>query len=126
MECLTGVSSRDPFAETESPYVSLPSHDEAVARLVFAIETAQRRAVLAAPGGLGKTAVLRKARQGAASIRGVEFISVSCPRDGTLLFTLLAERLGPTCWPRAQPARGLAVHSNGRFAWHRFRVNRSS
>ena len=59
--------SRDPFAEIESPYVSLPSHDEAVARLVFAVETAQRRAVFAAPAGLGKTAVLAQG-----SLRGAQ------------------------------------------------------
>ena len=85
--------SRDPFAEIESPYVSLPSHDEAVARLVFAIESGQRRAVFAAPAGLGKTAVLRRA---VAEVRDPRrrLASVSCPHDGTLLFTLLAERLG--------------------------------
>ena len=63
--------SRDPFAEFDSPYVSLPSHDEAVARLVFAVETAQRRAVFAAPAGLGKTAVLRKALSRVHQVRGV-------------------------------------------------------
>ena len=52
---------RDPFAEPDSPYVSLPSHDEAVARLVHTIETSQRRAIFTAAAGLGKTTVLRKA-----------------------------------------------------------------
>jgi MSHA biogenesis protein MshM len=85
--------SRDPFAEFDSRYVSLPSHDEAVARLVFAIETSQRRVILAAPAGLGKTMVLRKALSEALSPRR-RFASVSSPRDGALLFTLLAERLG--------------------------------
>jgi type II secretory pathway predicted ATPase ExeA len=85
--------TRDPFAETESPYVSLPSHDEAVARLVFAVETKQRRAVFAAAGGLGKSTVLRKSFRELLDPRR-RFITVSCPRDGTLLFTLLAERLG--------------------------------
>ena len=62
---------RDPFAEPGSPYVSLPSHDEAVARLVHAIETSQRRAVLTAPAGLGKTAVLRR-RLPRRRVRGVD------------------------------------------------------
>jgi MSHA biogenesis protein MshM len=85
--------SRDPFAEFDSAYVSLPSHDEAVACLVFAIETTQRRAILAAASGLGKTTVLRKALAQAHSPRR-RFASVSCPNDGILLLTLLAERLG--------------------------------
>lgn len=85
--------TRDPFTETESPYVSLPSHDEAVARLVFAVESQQRQAVLAAPVGLGKTAVLRKAVGSLIDPRR-RVISVSCPRDGTLLLALMAERLG--------------------------------
>ena len=85
--------SRDPFAEIGSPYVSLPSHDEAVARLIFAVETLQRSAVFMAPGGSGKTAVMRRALAEMKSPRR-HLVSVSCPRDGTLLFTLVAERLG--------------------------------
>ena len=49
---------RFPFAQSDSPYVSLPSHDEAVARLAKAIENADRRAVLAADAGMGKSTVL--------------------------------------------------------------------
>ncbi len=85
--------SRDPFAEIGSPYVSLPSHDEAVARLVFAVETSQRRATFGAPAGLGKTAVMRKVFSKVLSPHR-RLASVSCPRDGTLLLTMLAERLG--------------------------------
>jgi len=84
---------RDPFAELDSPYVPLPSHDEAVARLVHTIETSQRRAIFTAAAGLGKTTVLRKAFAETQSPRR-RFAAVSCPRDGSLLFTLLAERLG--------------------------------
>jgi type II secretory pathway predicted ATPase ExeA len=84
---------RDPFAECGSLYVPLPSHDEAVARLVFAVETSQRRVAFAGAPGLGKTTVLRKALSEAASPRR-RFALVSYPPDVTLLFTLLAERLG--------------------------------
>jgi type II secretory pathway predicted ATPase ExeA len=85
--------SRDPFAESDSPYVSLPSHDEAVARLLFSIETSQRRATLAGPAGLGKSAVLRQARFESRSPRR-RFASIVCPRDRELLFASLAECLG--------------------------------
>jgi len=84
---------RDPFADLDSPYVPLPSHDEALARLVHAIETAQRRAIFTAAAGLGKTTVLRKAFAETQSPRR-RFAAVGCPPDGSLLFTLLAERLG--------------------------------
>jgi type II secretory pathway predicted ATPase ExeA len=85
--------SRDPFAESDSPYVSLPSHDEAVARLLFAIETSQRRATLAGPAGLGKSTVLRKARLESQSPRR-RFASIVCPPDKELLFASIAECLG--------------------------------
>jgi type II secretory pathway predicted ATPase ExeA len=84
--------ARDPFSAVGTPYVSLPSHDEAVARLVFAVETGERRTVLSASAGMGKTAVLRKALSDVHNPRR-RIASVSCPHDGTLLFTLLAERL---------------------------------
>ncbi len=84
--------SRDPFSENESPYVPSPSHHEAVARVVFAVETAQRRAVLSAPAGMGKTVVLHKAVSDLLNPRR-RFAAVNCPHDGTLLFALLAERL---------------------------------
>lgn len=85
--------SRDPFAEIGSPYVSLPSHNEAVARLVFAVETSHRRAMFTAPSGLGKTAVMRRVFSEVKSPRR-QLVSLSCPSDGTLLFASLAERLG--------------------------------
>jgi type II secretory pathway predicted ATPase ExeA len=84
---------RDPFAEPDSPYVSLPSHDEAVARLVHIIETSQRCALVTAATGLGKTTVLRRAFVETQAPRR-RFAAVSCPPDVTLLFALLAERLG--------------------------------
>ncbi len=84
--------SHDPFADFDSSYVSLPTHDEAVARLKYAIETAQRRVVFAGPSGLGKTLVTRKARSESLS-PGRRFVSVSFPRDGAVLFAQRAERL---------------------------------
>jgi type II secretory pathway predicted ATPase ExeA len=85
--------ARDPFAEFEPTYVSLPSHDEAVARLVHTIESSRRPIIFNAPAGLGKTTVLRKAIAETRNPRR-RFALISCPPDGTLLFTMLAERLG--------------------------------
>jgi hypothetical protein len=85
--------AKDPFAGLDTPYVPTTSHDEAVARLVHTIETAQTRAVLMAAAGLGKTTVLRQALA-ATSTPMRRFATVSCPSDGTLLFGLLAEGLG--------------------------------
>lgn len=84
--------AKDPFGEHDSPYVSLPSHDEAVARLIHTIESAEPRAFLTADAGLGKSAVLRRAFAEMQSPRR-RFAVVSCPRDGTLLFARLADRL---------------------------------
>jgi type II secretory pathway predicted ATPase ExeA len=84
---------RDPFAEPDSTYVSLPSHDEAVARLVHTIETSRRLIVFNAPAGMGKTIVLRKVLAETRNSRR-KFATITCPPDGTLLFTLLGERLG--------------------------------
>ena len=51
----------DPFPDRDALYVPLPGHQEAVARLVHAIEAGHRLAVLAGASGLGKTRVLRQA-----------------------------------------------------------------
>jgi general secretion pathway protein A len=83
---------KGPFAEGRPPYVSLPSHDTAVLRLVHAIESAERRAVLTANAGLGKTTVLRQAFD-EAKCAGRRFVLLNCPREGTLLVATLAERL---------------------------------
>ena len=53
--------AHDPFVGTHSPYVPLPSHDEAVARLVYSIERQQRFITLFAEAGLGKTTVVPQA-----------------------------------------------------------------
>ena len=84
--------ARDPFASPNSTYVALPGHDEALARLVDAIETAQPFVALTGQAGSGKTTVLRQAIAAVASpLRRVAL--VSCPPDGTLLWSALAERL---------------------------------
>ncbi len=90
--------ARDPFAEPGSPYVSLPSHDEAVARLAYAVQTSQPRIVVRAARGLGKTTVLRQA---IGQIRGprCRIVVASEPLDGATLLGRLAEGLG------AQPGR---------------------
>ena len=41
--------NRDPFVERGGPYVPVPGHEEAVARLVHTIEAGHRLAVLSAP-----------------------------------------------------------------------------
>ncbi len=85
--------ARDPFAEPGSPYVSLPSHDEAVARLAYAVQTGQSRVLVRAATGLGKTAVLRQA---ISQIRGprCRIVVVSEPLDGATLLGQLGEGLG--------------------------------
>ncbi len=84
---------KNPFTGLDSPYVSLPSHDEAVARLVSVIESSQPGAIVVAPAGLGKSAVLRQAFRQVRSPRR-RLVSVNCPNHGALLLAVLAERLG--------------------------------
>ena len=64
----------------------------AIARLVHAIESAERRAVLTANAGLGKSTVLRRAFDLARG-PGRRFALLNCLREGTLLVAMLAERL---------------------------------
>ena len=45
---------RHPFDDAESPYVSLPSHDEAIYRLVYSIEQGHRQVVFTAAAGPGQ------------------------------------------------------------------------
>jgi type II secretory pathway predicted ATPase ExeA len=88
----------EPFADLDSPYVSLPSHDEAVARLVYSIETAERRILLTGAAGLGKTTVLRKAIAESLSPRR-RFVVLRSPLDRMQLILRLAERLGGRTGP---------------------------
>jgi general secretion pathway protein A len=83
----------DPFLGTNSPYVSLPSHDEAVARLVYSIERGERFITLFAEAGLGKTTVVRRAMQETRNARR-RFILVDAPLERAPLLGLLADGLG--------------------------------
>ena len=56
-----GSRSRTRSPAGPTPFVPLPGHLEAEARLRHAVEKGESMAVLRAPGGLGKTAVLTKA-----------------------------------------------------------------
>jgi hypothetical protein len=73
--------------------VPLPSHYEAVARLVHAIETSRRCVRFTAAAGLGKTAVVHRAFSEARTPKR-RFAAVSHAGDKTLFFAQLAERLG--------------------------------
>jgi type II secretory pathway predicted ATPase ExeA len=84
---------KDPFAESDASYVSLRTHDEAVASLIHTMETAERMAYVTADAGLGKSTVLRKAFAEVQSPRR-RMARTSCTREGTLLIAVLAERLG--------------------------------
>jgi type II secretory pathway predicted ATPase ExeA len=84
----------------------VPGHEEAVARLVHAIEAGHRLAVLRAPAGIGKTLVLGRALTEARDPCR-RFAMVSNPMEGTLLYSGLAEKLG---------SRGLGSATRG-SAW---------
>ena len=94
--------TRDPFTGRDSPYVSLPSHDEALHRLVYSIEHAERRIVFRAEAGLGKTTVLRAAIAATRSPRR-RFVLVRAPADRTQLLVGLAEQLGHPLGPEPSP-----------------------
>jgi type II secretory pathway predicted ATPase ExeA len=85
--------TRDPFSELAPPYVPLPSHDEALARLVYSIERAQRFTTFVAEAGLGKTTVLRQAIRMTRSPRRRTVLAHSTS-DGQELLGLFADGLG--------------------------------
>jgi general secretion pathway protein A len=85
--------SRDPFCDQSGPFVPLPGHDEAVARLVQTIEAGERLALLSAPAGMGKTRVLVQALAATRDPSRRSAVATR-PADGELLFARLAEKLG--------------------------------
>jgi type II secretory pathway predicted ATPase ExeA len=85
--------ARDPFDELDSPYVPLPSHDEASFRLVYSIERGRRDVVFSATAGLGKTVVLRRALAESRSPRR-RVILIEASSDGGQILGRLAARLG--------------------------------
>ncbi|WP_435015760.1 ExeA family protein [Tundrisphaera sp. TA3] len=106
--------TRDPFGplahRNPSSFVATPSREEAVARLVHAIEAAHPSARLVAAPGLGKTTVLERAFQLARSPSRRVAVA-SGPIDGAGLIASLAEGLGVRVAPgagRASAWRSLA------------------
>ena len=91
---------RDPFCGPQSQYVPTSGHEEAIARLVAAIEASERSAALRSEAGLGKTVVLNQA---IASTRhpGRKFARVTAPIDGDALIAGLAAGLGRAVAPKA-------------------------
>ncbi len=100
---------RDPLVEGGEPYAPLPGHEEAVARLLHAVEAGHRLAALRASGGMGKTVVLHRTLAEARDPRR-RFALTTSPIDGAHLYARLAEKLG---------ARGLATASRA-SAWRCF------
>jgi general secretion pathway protein A len=85
--------ARDPFPEVDSRYISLPSHDEALARLVYSIDRAQRSITFVAEAGLGKSTVVRQALQATRSPRR-RAVLIHPPSEGRQLLGALADALG--------------------------------
>jgi type II secretory pathway predicted ATPase ExeA len=83
----------DPFADRPSTWVPLSGHQEAVARLVDAVDAGRRWGLLSGPPGAGKTRVLHRTLS---ELRRPtrRFAMASCPIDGALLYARLAEGLG--------------------------------
>jgi MSHA biogenesis protein MshM len=99
----------DPFLEGEGTYVPLLMHEEAVARLVYTIESGRSMAVLSGAPGLGKSGVLGRAiAEVRAPLRRIAF--VSSPTDGESMFETLAQGLG---------SRRTGPGSAGGSAFHR-------
>jgi general secretion pathway protein A len=90
-----GRFDRDPFLgmDAEARYVSTPVHDEAVARLLHAIDVGERLVLLRAEAGLGKTAVLARALDEARDPRR-KIVVRKAPVDGPSLWSGLAHGLG--------------------------------
>jgi type II secretory pathway predicted ATPase ExeA len=85
-----------PFAGFQPVYVATPGHDEAVARLVDAVECGHRVAALHGGAGLGKSMVLAQALARLRQPRR-RVVGARGPVDGASLFAELARQLGRAC-----------------------------
>jgi general secretion pathway protein A len=85
--------ARDPFSGMDSPYVPLPSHEEALARLIVSVEQRQRVTGLIAGPGMGKTTILRRAITEIRNSRRRALL-LQAPSDSGLLLGRIADGLG--------------------------------
>lgn len=92
--------STDPFRAPGSPYVPTSGHDEAVARLVATIESAQRLAVVRGEEGSGKSTVIARAVSETRSPLRRVARSVS-QLEGSAVIAALASGLGGRVAPDA-------------------------
>jgi len=88
----------DPFPSSGGRYVATPPHDEAVARLVDAIRSRERWAVVRGEAGIGKSVALARALK-ESKTPGLRMARVEAPSNGHALYEGLARslrlRLGP-------------------------------
>lgn len=92
----------DPFAAPTPAYVATTAHDEALGRLLRAVDRGERRVDLRGASGLGKSTVLREALARART-PGRRTSLVGSPVDGPTLLAALAGGLGAR--PRSCPSR---------------------
>lgn len=85
--------THDPFGASPAPYVPMATHDEALARVIFAVDRGQRAISLVADAGLGKTMVAREAVRQLRNPRR-RAIVVPAPADGRQLLGRVADGLG--------------------------------
>jgi type II secretory pathway predicted ATPase ExeA len=115
--------TRDPFLDGGAPYVPTAPHQEAVARFVHTIESAQRRASVQAAPGRGKSVVLARAL---AEVRSPtrRVAHVSSPTDGAAMLSALAEGLGARMAPGAGRAAAWKVLADAvrLCRWQRLQV----
>jgi hypothetical protein len=115
--------SQDPFADGAGPFVPIPGHVEAVARLLDRIESGARLGSLFAAPGLGKSGILGEVLHRARHPRR-RITRCGGALDGGTLYAELARGLGRRVWEpcnrhaswkaltdavRLAPAQGLAL-----------------
>lgn len=95
--------TRDPFPAQGGSYVATPPHDEAVARVVHAVRSGERLAVVRAGSGLGKSMVLTRALS-EARMPGLRIARADAPPDAASLHAQIARSL------RLRPAQDRSQH----------------